>query len=112
MHSTTSSHPYRLSSVLALSLVLIGSTTLRAQLPSAAGPTSPPPAAPSTAPPTAPPNSPEFRARVERLIERLGDPKFAEREEATKELRVIGTSTRGLLEQALKHDDREIAPRR
>lgn len=57
------------------------------------------------------PRSPEFRARVERLIERLGDPKFAEREAAASELRQIGTATRRLLEQAAKSDDREISQR-
>ncbi|HEY8504962.1 MAG TPA: hypothetical protein VIL46_10295, partial [Gemmataceae bacterium] len=51
------------------------------------------------------------RGRIAELIGRLGHPRFAVRERATKELRGIGEAARPLLRAAAESDDAETARR-
>ncbi|MFN0198342.1 MAG: hypothetical protein ACKVT0_16465 [Planctomycetaceae bacterium] len=51
---------------------------------------------------------PEIAADVDQLILQLGDPKWAQREMATKALRRIGVQARDKLKKAKSHDDAEI----
>jgi hypothetical protein len=50
-------------------------------------------------------------AAIVKLVQRLGDPKFAEREKATKALKAIGFPALGALRKAAKGKDAEVAQR-